>query len=295
MTWTSNGLELDTRPEAFGELREATPLLDDPDALRQRMREDGYLLLRGALDREVVLAARRELCEKLAAVGEIDTRRPVTDAIFSGNSARKDIDVQAFRKDLRTGAAIRALCHAGNVIRFHERFLGGEVRPLDHIWVRTVRVGGATGPHYDVVYMGRGTHNLFTTWIPIGDVPRIEGSLLVLENSHKVEELRNTYGRLDVDRDHETNPYHGGWFSKSPVEVREKFGGRWLTTDFQAGDMLVFTMFTMHCSLDNHSPENRIRLTSDTRYQLASEPVDERWIGDNPVGHSIKGPVAAKR
>jgi ectoine hydroxylase-related dioxygenase (phytanoyl-CoA dioxygenase family) len=295
MNWTSNGFELDTRPEAFGELRDANDVLEDAEALRRRMAEDGYLLLRGVLDRDVVRAARRELCEKLAAVGEIDTSRPVTDAIFSGKTARQGIDVQAFRKDLRTGRAMRALVHEGNVIRFHERFLGGEVRPLDFIWVRTVRVGSATGCHYDVVYMGRGTHNLYTTWIPIGDVPRIEGSLLVLENSHRLEELKRTYGALDVDRDHDNNPYGGGWFSKNPVEVREQFGGRWLTTDFQAGDMLVFTMFSMHCSLDNRSPENRIRLTSDTRYQLASEPVDERWIGDDPVAHSVKGPAAVSK
>jgi phytanoyl-CoA dioxygenase PhyH len=279
------------RPEAFGELRDANALLQDAEGLRGRIAEDGYLLLRGALDRDVVLAARRELCEKLAAVGEIDTAYPVTDAIFSGKSARADIDVQAFRKDLRTGPAVRALCHEGDVIRFHERFLGGAVRPFDFIWIRTVRPGGATGPHYDVVYMGRGTHNLFTTWIPIGDVPRIEGSLLILENSHRLEELKRTYGAIDVDREGDTNPYHGGWFSKNPVEVREQFGGRWLTTDFQAGDMLVFTMFTMHCSLDNRSPVSRIRLTSDSRYQLASEPADERWVGDDPIAH---GPQAKR-
>jgi hypothetical protein len=39
-------------------------------------------------------------------------------------------------------------------------------------------------------------------------------------------------------------------------------------------------MFTHHCSLDNQS--NRIRLSTDSRYQLASEPMDERWSGDHP-------------
>lgn len=41
--------------------------------------------------------------------------------------------------------------------------------------------------------MGRGTYNLYTTWIPIGDVPEIEGALLILENSHRLEELKNTF------------------------------------------------------------------------------------------------------
>jgi hypothetical protein len=42
-------------------------------------------------------------------------------------------------------------------------------------------------------------------------------------------------------------------------------------------------MFTMHASLVNLS--DRYRLSSDTRYQLASEPVDERWVGEKPKGH----------
>ena len=51
------------------------------------------------------------------------------------------------------------------------------------------------------------------------------------------------------------------------------------------GDLLVFSMFTMHASTDNHT--RRIRLSSDTRYQLAGEPVDERWIGEDPPAHGI--------
>jgi hypothetical protein len=50
-------------------------------------------------------------------------------------------------------------------------------------------------------------------------------------------------------------------------------------------------MVTLHCSLDNQSPVNRIRLSSDSRYQLASEPADERWIGEEPIAH---GPAAQR-
>ena len=76
-----------------------------------------------------------------------------------------------------------------------------------------------------------------------------------------------------------------GGLDETLLEVQEQLGGRWLTADFNAGDMLVFTL---HCALDNCSPANRIRITSDTRYQLVSEPIDERWIGDDPIAHSKK-------
>jgi hypothetical protein len=48
-------------------------------------------------------------------------------------------------------------------------------------------------------------------------------------------------------------------------------------------------MFTVHASLDNHSRE--VRLSSDSRYQLAAEPIDERWVGEQPIAH---GPAAKK-
>jgi hypothetical protein len=275
-TLTSHGFSINTEPAAFGELRASNDILSDTDALRGRMEEEGYLLLRGYLDREVVLNARRELLMKLAGVGEIDTSRPLDEAIPSdtANWSRE------FVCDLRTGQAIRALCHQGRIMEFFARFFGEPARALDHIWVRRVRPGGATGCHYDVVYMGRGTHALVTAWTPVGDVPFSDGPLAILENSHRLEELKRTYGALDVDRDRDNNPYVGGWFSKNPAEVQERFGGRWLTTEFQAGDVLVFTMFTLHCSLDNRSP--RIRLSTDARYQPAAAPVDERWIEESP-------------
>ena len=70
--------------------------------------------------------------------------------------------------------------------------------------------------------------------------------------------------------------------------LRRKFGGRWLTTEYAAGDFLTFGMFLVHASLDNRTP-NRLRLSSDSRYQRASEPVDDRWVGPRPPGHGTAG------
>jgi len=47
-------------------------------------------------------------------------------------------------------------------------------------------------------------------------------------------------------------------------------------------------MYTVHASLDNASG-NRIRFSSDSRYQPASLPADERWIGENPPAHGLAG------
>ena len=42
-------------------------------------------------------------------------------------------------------------------------------------------------------------------------------------------------------------------------------------------------MYTMHASTTNTT--DRWRLSADVRFQPASEPVDERWVGENPMGH----------
>lgn len=285
---TSHGYVFDLDSSAFGELRDSSELVGNVAALRARIQEDGYLLLRRFLDRDLVLAARQELVEKLDSVGLIDRRYPLVEAIYSGNNNQLGaIDRRAFAKNLRNGPALQEVLRQGRIISFFEAFLGGSVRSFDYIWVRNVRVGAATGCHIDWVYMGRGTRNLYTTWTPMGSVPLVEGPLAILEGSHRIEELQNTYGAIDVDRDKD-HGYIGGWLTKDVTSVQKRYGGRWLTTEFEPGDILVFGMFLLHCSLDNKSPINRIRLSTDTRYQLASEPADERWIGEEPFGHGME-------
>jgi hypothetical protein len=71
------------------------------------------------------------------------------------------------------------------------------------------------------------------------------------------------------------------------VRLRETLGGRWLTAEFRMGDLLTFPMYTVHASLDNQT--DRIRLSTDSRYQSAAEPADPRWIGEQPIAHGVAG------
>ena len=289
--------EIDRSPETFGELESASHLLGQPEALRERMETEGYLFLPGLLRREEVLAARRVIAERLAASGVLDPHAPLMDMI-----AHAVADVTLLPELAQDNPPLRRVLYDGPMMAFFEQFLGGEVRHFDYTWVRAVGPERGTAPHMDIVFMGRGTTKLYTAWTPIGDVPLSIGGLLILERSHKHDRLNKSYGRKDADAfctnrreaDYTRlggggNISLGGWLSKDAVKLRERLGGRWLTTNFRAGDVLIFSMFTVHCSLDNGS--NTIRLSTDTRYQLASDPVDERWIGEHPIGH---GP-AAKR
>jgi len=126
--------------------------------------------------------------------------------------------------------------------------------------------------------MGRGTQNLYTCWTPLGNISLDMGPSVLCAGSHKLDALHQTYWAADVDRD-----LIEGWFSKDPVEIVDRFGCRWSTTDFGVGDVLIFGMHILHASLANTS--KRYRISVDARYQLASEPFDERWVGAPPPGH----------
>lgn len=180
-------------------------------------------------------------------------------------------------------------------MQFFSKFLGGEVLHFDFTWLRCVSPGKGTPSHCDVVFMGRGTHQLYTAWVPLGDVNFQLGGLMILEHSHLNDKLRQTYGQRDVDTfclDKTDDPARvangdNGWLSEDPNRIRQSLGGRWLTAEYSMGDVLIFGMNMVHGGLDNRS--GKLRLSSDSRYQLACEPIDERWVGDNPPGHSSAG------
>lgn len=292
----AQGKPLAEDPDKLGSLRDSSSVVNDVSALRRRMEQDGYLLLPGYLNRDDVLAARREMMERVASEGALRDGTDIMDGVLNA-----DIDVR-FRPDLtRKSDTLTHLLFGGQMIGFFERFLDGPVRHFDFTWLRAVSPGFGTAPHGDSVFMNRGTTQLYTAWTPLGDIDTRLGGLMILENSHKLEQIKSNYGQRDVDTYCEDDPnaeeyrttakwQWNGQLSNDPVELRDQLGGRWLTADYHAGDLLIFSIYTLHASLDNQS-EDRLRLSTDTRYQLASEPVDERWIGENPIGH---GPEAKK-
>jgi hypothetical protein len=317
----SVGHLLDTSEEAFGELRDSSYLLGDMDAVRGRLAEDGYLFMRGFFKRDDVLAARRVIVDRLAAEGLLqagtDPMEAITHDETSGFPANlKEADAppleashnnvhvhknSSFRPDLTTAnAPLHRLLYRGAAMEFYRDFFGEPVRHYDFTWLRTIGRGLGTRPHCDMVYMGRGERErLLTAWVPLGDAPVWLGGLMVLEGSNRKHELLRHYLERDVDS-YCKNGRHApeieagrkawewdGSLSKDPVSLQKKLGGRWLTTDFEAGDLLTFTMYTVHAGLDNQT--NRIRISSDSRYQPASLPADERWVGESPIAHGLAG------
>jgi hypothetical protein len=279
MQLTANDHPVDIRPERFGELEPANHLLGHDAALREAMSERGHLFFRGLLDPDIVLAARHEVLLKYAILGEIDDRHPIDEAIAGDGAGVRHANLRAFSESVRTGSAYMRVTDAPEVLAVHSALLDGEVRSFDMRWPRFVRPGEGCGFHCDGPYMNRGTSRIFSSWIPLGRVDRHEGALIVLEDSHRSEQLHAGYLQADADRDGLT------WLDDDPVAVQQQYGARWLTTDFRPGDVLCFGMHTLHGALDNRSETGRCRLSSDSRYQRVDEPADPRWNGEAFEGH----------
>ncbi|MDB6170490.1 MAG: phytanoyl-CoA dioxygenase [Verrucomicrobia bacterium] len=290
----SYGHALDMSEQRFGLLRDSSDAADDMVELRRRFADDGYLYMKGYLDRGLVMEARAGLTQRLAEAGVLDENHPHIEGI-----AKKDAGY-VFKPELTNGnAPVQRLLYAGRLPEFYRKFYGEEIRHYDYTWLRAIAPGKGTNPHCDLPYMGRGTHQHMTCWVPYGDVSFDLGGLMVLEGSHHRMDLLGNYVYRDVDSFCENKAADvakvkdGKWtftgtLSHNPPSIASKFDRRWLTAEYQAGDFITFGMFLVHASLDNRT-EDRLRISSDSRYQRASEPIDERWIGINPSAHGPSG------
>ena len=268
----------------FGPFEDSSGILEDSGALRNRLKEHGYLFIRGFHPRDEVLAVRQLILSEFHRAGVL-----LPGTLPSEGVAGSPSGINPWTR-LKVSPEMRRLIEAKRVFELFERIFNKAALCLDLKIFRSAKTGDHTGAHYDAVYVGQGSANVHTLWMPFGDVPIEQGTLVINQGSHSLPgfaRLRDTYGKMDVDRDRILGAKGSlpGWFSHDPVEILNRFGGRWVTDDFQAGDILIFGLHTMHISTTNTT--NRYRLSVDARFQPSDEPADQRWSGAAPSGNVI--------
>jgi len=265
--------------EELQPLRGSSDVADDREGLLARLEEDGYLYLPGYLGRTDVLQARHTILHYMAEHEAMEPGSRPLDGVM-GQYGR---NVGMMGKPAITHHPdVAKVLAADRLFKLHSLIHGEPVATFDYKWLRAVGNDACTGAHMDHVYMGQGSARVMTVWIPLGDIPVEQGTLTICPQSHRspgFERLRNTYGRMDVDRD-----LTEGWFTRNPEEVTRKFGGIWQTGDMQAGDIITFGMHLMHASTTNTT--DKWRLSCDVRFQPAADPMDPRWSGKEPAGHT---------
>jgi ectoine hydroxylase-related dioxygenase (phytanoyl-CoA dioxygenase family) len=280
----SNGYTL--TPERVGFLTPTNYTL--PRAvLWEQYQAQGYLWLKGILDREAVLDFRRRVFSAFISTGLVVDGSDPVDGFYSG--AEKTSGEQHPNKvlmEIVRWAAFEAFCLAEPIVQFYEDFLEGAVYLHKRKILRyTVpHDPGCTGPHYDLVYLRGGTNRICTSWIPIGDIPVTMGGLIYLEKSHlrgrelEAEFLAASAALPPEERVSAYNKYtsSSGWLDRNVEALAEKFDTRWLCADYETGDMVIHDPYMIHASTMNVD-DARMRLSIDIRYQLVKDEIDVRW------------------
>ncbi len=236
---------------------DATPLLGTRDALRARMRQDGYLFLRGLLAREAVANVQRQVGELARDAGWLRADSPVAEA--RANPAGFCVDPEPrYLETLRRINHLEdyhALKHHAALMAFLETLLGGPVLVHPRVLCRNIfpaREEFTTKAHQDFPNV-QGTEEVYTAWIPLIDIPMEAGPLQVAAGTH-------AEGVYD---------FHIG-AGAGGIEITDPLEGRWHAGPFAAGDVLFFHSMTVHKGVPNRG--DRLRMSMDVRYQLLSEP-----------------------
>ncbi|NNG35539.1 phytanoyl-CoA dioxygenase family protein [Nakamurella aerolata] len=285
---TSNGYRLDMSPHRWGELTDSTAAAGrrDHGELWQRLRADGYLLLRDFLDRQTVLAFRRYFFGALAPTGLLAAGSDPADGIARTDAGTDGgTDAGTDRALLRStlfgsvvpGAEYQRLCTDPRITGFFGWLLGTpDAHAAVHLHRRRILrhtrpgergVGVATQAHYDLLYLREGTDRVLSMWIPLGDCPAERGGLVYLERSH-----------LWVLRDEAAGQLRpAASITADLPSLADAHDARWLGAEFRAGDVMIHSAHIVHAATDNVDPGGVMRLSTDIRYQRSSEPIDWRW------------------
>ena len=284
----SNGFVL--RPDArrLGWLSPSDPG-EDQTALRARFERDGYLWLKGFLPRSEMLDFRRHFFTQFADTGLLAPGTDPGEGLWSGQDHDADLTHRRLMEVVRS-AAYESFCLHPNLWRFLDRFLAGPSYLHKRKLIRYTRPGdaSATGAHYDLTYLRGGTDRFVTAWIPIGDVPVAMGGLVYLEGSHAHgRELEHGFAAANahLPRDERISAYNRhmndtGWITKDLPSLADRLDARWLTADYEAGDVVLHSAHTIHAATCNDDPGRRLRLSTDIRYQNVRDEIDARW-GDH--------------
>jgi hypothetical protein len=270
-TPSSNGIPIAARH--FATMHDSTSLLGDSEALRNRYQQDGYLLLRGVLDSEPIWRLREQYFSLFPATYFQAGTSPGA-GIYSGHYPDDllpyGVKGHPAHRFVR-GQAFTAFTSQPQLASLAADLLG---RPASLVPRKVLRHFDqasklASRAHIDRSYPSGGD-DMVTVWIPIGECPVATGSLVYLSGSHRVAKSALTGADATTDRLHDRRAYSNdlGW-------TASRLGGKWLWTDFQAGDIAVHGPDLVHASLDTTTAV--MRLSADIRFQRADAPVRPGW------------------
>jgi hypothetical protein len=287
---------------SYSTLKESQQYLSQEAKLRKSFSEDGYLFLRGVLERNAVrrvtkdvirISKRYGFVEKKAISEPIWSRRPTneTDLSLDGSFAKslgtmKSLADLAQTKKLagilRTALACDVYPWRNNQDQVRVIPPGNFMRHLGH-----VRLPGATPAHQDF-YSFRSL-DFCTVWIPLMEIDEQVGGLAVRSGSHRDGLLEHWWrGNLQLGVADTINEA-AAWRDTGAVSLGGTVqpngdGHGWLRSNYQTGDVLIFQPLMLHRGLTNAS--DRVRLSVDFRFQKKGTVAP--WIAHYRAAYTVK-------
>lgn len=242
------------RPKTLTDSSDAVanvPLLDE------RLTEDGYLFLGSLLNPRRVMNVRAQILDALEVHGWLEERSEPQEARPSklirregdenwwlGYGAIQSLyDFHDLMHDKVLTTLVELLTDSQVVV--HPRSIARVTYPASDY---------PTPPHQDFPLI-QGSADVFTAWIPLGDISPEMGGLHILRGSHR--------GGLQAPI-----AAHGPGGLGVQADLDDD---NWLTTNYRVGDVLLFHSLTVHYAPANRS--DRLRLSADARYQRATDPI----------------------
>jgi hypothetical protein len=281
----SNGYTLSNSPDRLGRLAPSDPSRPYGE-LQEQFRSQGYLWLKGLLDRREVLAFRARYFEFMRECGLLAAGTDPIAGIYSGKPDATGLTRQLMAEFVRQ-AAYEAFCLSPRLWHFYEEFLEGPVYLHKRKIIRHTipHDPNCTGAHYDLTYLRAGTDRVCTSWIPLGDVPVAMGGLVYLEGSDaKGRRLEAEFAEQNAHLPpaerisaYNKNMSATGWLTKNLPQLADRFNTRWLIADYEAGDVAIHSVYMIHAATVNEDPNGRLRVSTDIRYQRLRDEIDARW------------------
>lgn len=238
---------------------DATPSAGDSARLRALLAEHGYLLLRGALDGDLVRRVRDDLIAILHDCHILES--PAAPPLWSGGPPPTEGEYMACYQRAVQLDSFNRLAESPEVRAVPEAIYEGPVQVWEQRLLRIVPPdpdGAAPlgiGAHQDgSPQLGYLTQDFCTAWIPLTEIDERLGGLAVVPGSHRGGVRAQTGSASSSLKT-----------ARTQVFALPSADERWVTTSYSPGDLVVFASLTLHKGNPNTS--DRLRLSCDFRYQ----------------------------
>ncbi|KPA78316.1 putative mitochondrial hypothetical protein [Leptomonas pyrrhocoris] len=275
----------------------------DPPKLRYRLDQDGYLYFKNTVPREVVSAGLDDLANQMRACAwtlDEDRDKQVAQNGFALGVPYPSTPGELPPISIQHTDAIRNAVSGTSVMATVRQVFGGAVTATT---LQTLHLGApreSFGFRMPSVFSNRGTKLALVALVPLHDTPLHMGTPLVVRSSNSQDTyapLRKTYGQWEVESD---TIRGDGCYTENPAELAPlgKVAGRdevtgasiivdvnpFVSSAFEAGDLLLTTVYTMQSFLTNQT--SCWRLMAEAVWCMEGDDVglDPRYTGPNAEG-----------